>query len=56
MSVFNPKPEHIEFYRVSTVADVCYVLRRKKCNCGRTVTDKQLAQYCKCEQCLKENK
>lgn len=53
MSRFNPKPEHVEFFRASTANAVFYVLRRKECVCGRRITAKQLTQFGVCEKCLK---
>ncbi|WP_426106417.1 hypothetical protein [Massilia sp. TSP1-1-2] len=39
-------------FRERTDASVVFVLRRKKCACGKEVTAKQLTQYSACRTCV----
>jgi hypothetical protein len=43
----------INAYRDRTAASAPYVLRRKKCPCGKEATVKQLNQYGKCVMCIR---
>lgn len=46
-------PISLQKFRDNTHSNVAYVHRRKKCDCGKTTTAKQLTQYGKCGSCVK---